>query len=104
MTTGSLRIGVGSGLGVLLGSIVLLGLVVFLGHFPRTFSSVVFFGRFFQGRLRRPFVPKVSELPLAPGRLESTAQCTQVIADWVQTGYSVRDASSMYFSRSPGRF
>jgi hypothetical protein len=41
-------------------------------------SWIVFFGRFFQGRLRRPFVPKVSELPLAPGRLESTALCTEL--------------------------
>jgi hypothetical protein len=93
MTIGSLRIGVGSGLGVLLGSIVLLCLVDFFDRFLRSISSIVFFGRFFQGRLWRPFVPKVSELPLAPGRLESTALCTQVIVDWVQTGYRMPKVS-----------
>jgi hypothetical protein len=36
MTTGSLRIGVGSGVGVLLGSIVLLCLVDVLGRFLRS--------------------------------------------------------------------
>ena len=36
MTTGSLRIGVGSGLGVLLGSMVLLCLVGFLDRFLRS--------------------------------------------------------------------
>lgn len=87
MTTGSWRIGVGSGFGVLFGSIVLMCLVAF-------------FGRFFQARLKRPFVPKVSELPLAFGFLESTALGTLAML----TGCRMSTDYQSYLSRSPGRF
>jgi hypothetical protein len=96
MTTGSWRIGVGSGFGMLFGSIVL---ICFVDFFDR-FLSGAFFGRFFQARLKRPFVPKVSELPLAFGFLESTALGTLAML----TGCRMSTDYRSYLSRSPGRF
>ena len=101
MTTGSWRIGVGSGFGVLFGSIVLMCLVDFFRavSFGR-FLSGAFLGRFFRARLKRPFVPRVSELPLASGLLESTALGTLAML----TGYRLSTDCRSYLSRSPSGF
>ena len=96
MTTGSWRIGVGSGFGMLFGSIVLMCLVDFFDRF----LSGAFLGRFFRARLKRPFVPRVSELPLASVLLESTALGTLAML----TGYRMSTDYRSYLSRSPGRF